>query len=203
MNYYVLSKHTDKTKLYEGDFNSFIDCLEDAVSKNIPLSYIDLSNKNLTNANLDGCIMHHADFTGTNLSGANLSEANITNATFANASLYNTCLSYSNIQHSNFNGASFGATLIEGADLEGCTFSTLSCFDLDFIHTNKMSGCTYISPTKERCAMSNAPIIIKGLLNVPIIIFDDMMKIGNKSYGKCAIPQVAKIMNYYTGGIAT
>tara|TARA_R110001592_G_scaffold20926_6_gene84602 strand:+ start:10150 stop:10761 length:612 start_codon:yes stop_codon:yes gene_type:complete len=203
MPHFSLKKHTDHSIIFEGNYASLKDCLEHAVERNISLSHVNLKNHNLTNANIDNADMPYADLSGTNLTGANLSEADISNALFHNCGLYNTCLSESNLKNSDFRGASFGATLINGANLRGCVFSTLSACDLDFQHAADMFFCQYITTEGDHYNMSNPPIVIKGLLNVPIIIFDDIIKIGSKTLSKTNMPQISHILSFYTHKIIT
>jgi len=192
MQYYNLTRHNDKTIIFSGRYNSFIECLEDAVTKNIDLSYIDLRNKNLTNAELDSARMKKASFTGANLSGANLSESILSGSVFYNASLYNTCMCHSNLNMCDFRDASFGGTLIEGSDIRESMFSTLSCFDLDFHNASDMYGCLFATPDGALHAMSRRPIVLRGLVNVPIIILDNTIKIDFRTFPKSILP---KLMN--------
>ena len=191
MNNYTLKTHSENKNIFSGTYRSFIDCIEDAVKQNINMSHINLSHKNLSNANLDGAHMPFANFKGANLIGANLSECHLKNANFNDTSLYNTCFAYSELQNSQFLGASFGATLIEGCNAQNCTFSTLSCFDLDFHLTRAMDGCTYIDQNYKHHNMSEPPIILKGLLNTPIIVLDKTAKIGGQFFStEDALPSV-------------
>ncbi len=180
MQYFALRTHTDQSHIFDGKYSSFIDCLQDAITQNINLSYIDLRHKNLTNANLDNAIMPYANFSGANLTGANLSESILTNAIYINATLYNTCLSYSDLKQSDFRGASFGATLIEGCDITKSTFSTLSCFNLNFSNTESMHGCIYESSDGYTHNMSYHPIVVQGLLSKPLIIMDHTIALGTQ-----------------------
>lgn len=198
MKHFSLCKHTDGTILYEGDFETLKHCLEDAVSRDIVLSYIDLKNQNLSNVNIDGANMPYANFSGSNLSGANLSEAIIHNSNFRNTSLYNCCMSHSDLQKCDFSGAGFGGTLIDYADLGGCSFSTLSCFDLDFVYCKNLEGCKFIEPNNRYYEMSGAPIVIKGMLNTPIILFDKTVKIGDRTMKRSAMPQLLSVLSSYT-----
>jgi len=198
MDHFTLRKHTDNTILYEGRFGSLNQCLEAAVNDGTKLSHINLRNQNLTNVNIDGASMPYASFSGSNLSGANLSEAVLSNANFKNASLYNCCMSYSDLRGCDFLGANFGGTLIDGADLGNGTFSTLSCFDLDFVYCKNLNGSRFIEPDNRGFEMSGAPIVIKGLLNVPIILFDETVKIGDRTLKRSAMPQLLKVLSAYT-----
>ena len=198
----TLRKYTDNSIIFEGNYQSIKDCLEHAVDKEICLSHINLRNQNLSNANLDYCSMPNADLSGANLTGANLSEADISHAKLFNCSLYNTCFSYSNLKNSDFRGASFGATLINGANIQGCVFSTLSCFDLEFQYSANMTGCQYVLPDGKKYNISSPPIVIKGLLNVPVIVFDDFIKIGSKTISKSNLPQLSSILGFYEQKIA-
>lgn len=195
MNNYTLKTYTENKPIFSGHYHSFIDCLEDAVKKNINLSHIDLRAQNLTNANLDGAHMPFADFKGANLIGCNLSECELQNSIFNDCVLYNTCFAYSEIKNSMFMGASFGATIIDGSNIQDCTFSTLSAFDLEFQTTRAMSGCRFIDPDFMHHDMSQPPVILKGIINTPIIILDKSIKIGGQYFASSdALPSVQSLI---------
>ncbi|MCK5375178.1 MAG: pentapeptide repeat-containing protein [Alphaproteobacteria bacterium] len=198
MYYFTLRKHSDNAILFDGRYNTFTECLEDAVNKNISLPHIDLRNRNLVNANIDNAFMPYADFSNSNLSGANISEAILRDSKFTDTSLYNCCMSYSDLRNCDFTGAGFGGTLIDNTNLENCTFSTLSCFDLDFVQCLNMENCSFIEPNNKLHSMSTVPVVIKGLLNTPIIIFDNNVKIGNKTIKRDITPQLLNILSTYT-----
>ncbi len=197
MRHYILKTHTDQKTLFSGYYASFIACLEEAVRQNTDLSHIDLRNLNLSNANLDGAQMPGAYLKGCNLSGINLSESNLRDSVFHNCALYNSCLSYSILHNSDFRNADFGATLIEGCDITQCIFSTLSCFDLEFQLVEKMDGCMFIENNGVIHSMSTQPIIIKGVLNTPVIIMDQVIKIGLKVFPKTILPTLTRAVNIY------
>ncbi|MGH1403054.1 MAG: pentapeptide repeat-containing protein [Alphaproteobacteria bacterium] len=197
MRHYILKTHTNQKTLFSGYYTSFIACLEEAVRQNIDLSHIDLRNTNLSNANLDGAQMPGAYLGGCNLSGINLSESDLHGSIFYNCALYNSCLSYSNLHNSDFRSADFGATLIEGCDITQCIFSSMSCFDLDFHLTENMDGCAFIESNGTVHSMSKQPIIIKGALNTPVIIMDQVIKIGLKVFPKTILPTLTRAINIY------
>lgn len=198
MQHFKLHKHTDHVEIFSGDYASFTECLEDAIAKDVNLAHINLQNKNLSNANLDNAYMPNASFINANLSGANLSEATLINARFYNCSLYNTCLSYSDLSKSDFRSASFGATLIDGANIQDCIFSTLSCFDLDFYFTTNMTGCLFASEDGKMHKMSKHPMVLKGFMNTHIIILDHTVKIGTKTFPRTILPTLMKAISSYT-----
>ncbi len=197
MRYYSLKKHTNNKTIFGGYYNSFTECLEDAVKKCVDLSYIDLSHSNLSNANLDTAKMPHSNLHCVNLTGANLSESNLNNSNFSNSSLYNCCFSYSNLEKSDFSLADFGSTLINGSNLSQCNFSTLSCFDLDFQSTASMYECKFIINGDTELSMSTPPIIIKGILNTPVIIMDKAIKIGSRILPKTIMPTLIRAAGIY------
>ncbi|MGH1377517.1 MAG: pentapeptide repeat-containing protein [Alphaproteobacteria bacterium] len=195
MQHFKLFEYKNSTEIFSGYFESFRDCLEEAIIKNKDLSNVNLKNKDLSNANLDNASMPGAVFINTNLSGANLSEANLENSIFYNCSLYNTCLSFSNLQSCDFRNANFGATLIDNSDMSNCIFSTLSCFDLDFHFTKNMSGSIFVSDEKNIHQMSKHPMVLKGFLNTHIIIFDNSIKIGMRTFPKSMLPDLINVIN--------
>ncbi len=195
MPYFALKTHTNQSPLFEGHYPTFINCLETAISQETDLSFIDLKHQNLTNANLDNAHMPNADFSGANLTGTNLSESHLQSAIYFDTTLYNTCLSYSDLKYSNFRGASFGATMIEGCTIKGSIFSTLSCFDLDFPNAHDMHGCTFESIDGILHDMSCHPIIVKGLLNKPIIIMDHTIALGTNILPKALLPKLLNTLS--------
>ncbi len=197
MPHFELRKHTTNELIYNGNYSSFTQCLENAVKHNIDLSHINLCGKNLTNANLDNATMPCAIFNNSNLTGANLSEANLRDASFKNCPLFNTCFAYSSMENCDFTGAEFGATHISGAVITGSTFSTLSCFELELPLTQNMTGCLYIMPDGSSHLMSAPPIVVKGVLNTPVVMLDRVIKIGEKTFPKLLLPKILHMLSLH------
>ncbi|MDH5722839.1 MAG: pentapeptide repeat-containing protein [Alphaproteobacteria bacterium] len=195
MNVITLKSHKTGKIIFSGPYNSVVDCLEDAVSKKINLAYVDLRYQNLSNANLDDAHMPYANLTGCNLSGTNFSESILHESDFQHASLYNCYLSYSDLQGCNFRHSDFGATNIVGANIENCSFSTLSCFTLDFSHASSMKGCTFNHYNGDVYPMSGSPVVISGLFKTPVIIMDTIIKIGKNIFPKNDVP-IMKILTH-------
>lgn len=195
MKNYNLKNYRTQTAIFSGKYNSFLECLEDAVRLNTDLSEIDLRHKNLTNANIDGAHMPRADFSGANLTGANISEAKLRGSIFTHSALYNTCLCYSDLYASDFRDAGFGGTDIAGSDISYSTFSALSCFDLNFWHTEKMDGCVYHGQSGKMSTMAQKPVILKGLMNVPVIILDEDVHIGEGCFPRQHFPTIIELID--------
>ncbi|MCC7305545.1 MAG: pentapeptide repeat-containing protein [Alphaproteobacteria bacterium] len=168
--------------LFEGKFKDFKTCLEQAVKDNVDLSKAHLARRNLSNTMLDGAMLKGADFTGANLCGSNLSESQLDGAVFISADLVNACLACASMRGCLFGDASFGATIITGADISYATFSTLSCFTLDFMHTRAMEGCIFSDPEGLHLSMSRPPVVIKGLSAEAIIFMDRHIKIDSRVF---------------------
>lgn len=185
----IVSHKTGKT-IYSGAFSSMRHCIQDAIERKIDLSYADLRHCDLTNGNFDGAVMPYAILSGANLSGANLSEATLHHSIFTHTDLYNTCLFGSDLHACDFSQANFGGTDICDTDISHSIFSTLSCLDLDFMNVRDMSGCEYITHDEQPqyCAMSKHPVIIKGLFHTPIVIFDQVIKVGGQIFHKDVFP---------------
>ncbi len=149
--------------LFEGRYDSFIECLEQAVQLRVLLNGADLRNRNLSNACLDDGLFAGADFSGANLTGANLSEASLPGACFENADLYNACFAYADLRNSIFSHANFGGTDITGADISHAHFAALSCFSLDFMHTAAMKDCRFSGEDGAEFTFSDPPVVIRGL----------------------------------------
>lgn len=149
--------------LFEGRYDSFIECLEQAVQLRVLLNGADLRNRNLSNACLDDGLFAGADFSGSNLTGANLSEATLPGACFENADLYNTCFAYADLRTCDFRNANFGATDITGVDISLAHFAALSCFSLDFIHAAAMQNCRFSADDGAEFSFSEPPVVMRGL----------------------------------------
>lgn len=203
MGYVSLTSYKTGKPLFAGFYPSTIACLEDAIRKETDLSYIDLSHQDLSNGNFDNACMPFARMIGANLSGANLSEACLANGLFHHADLYNTCLCYSDLRACDFTDCNFGGTDITGADISFSFFSTLSCFDLDFFNAAHMQGCIFLNTESEACEMSFRPIVVKGLLSTPMIIFDKQIKIGKTIFSKDIFPSLMQILEDAPLAIAT
>lgn len=202
MTYYQIKNYITNTPIFEGHFKTFSYCLEQAVADNVAMNYADLRHQDLSSANLDGAIITNSTFSGSNLMGANLSEANLSKSTFHNCDLQAACMSYSNLNQCDFRGALFGATLINDTHMENTKFSTLSCFDLDFFSVANMNGSTFCSGHDEIYEMSRSPIVIKGLLNTPVIILDKYIKIGSEVFSKAHLPQLTNVLAVYSAKIS-
>ncbi len=192
MKHYQIRSIEKRTILFEGFFENFKTCLENAVADKAILNHADLTNRNLTNVNLDDAIMPGANFTNSNLTGANMSEAYFKDARFNGAALYNTCFYDSNLTGCDFTDASFGATDIFGTIISNARFSTLSCFTLDFQSVRNMDGCLYISRDGHICRMSKPPLVVHGYTRKPIIFMDDHVKAGHNLIDSKRLKPLAK-----------
>ncbi|MCB9983347.1 MAG: pentapeptide repeat-containing protein [Rhodospirillales bacterium] len=179
MQHHQLRSIKDDSVLFEGRFETLKACLEQAVADRVALHCVNLRCQNLTNANLDDALMPGADFSGANLTGANMSESYFKDTNFTGTALYNTCFCDSNISACNFEDASFGATDIHGAILSQARFSTLSCFNLDFVTARAMTGCVFTNPDGTLCPMSRPPIVVRGAGNEILVQLDHHTKTGH------------------------
>lgn len=90
-------RHRDHTTLFEGEYRTHRECIEDAIAQGICLNGANFSHADLSEINLDGAILRDASFTGANLTGANISEAELHRCQFDNASLFNVCFAHSDL----------------------------------------------------------------------------------------------------------
>ena len=146
----------------------------------------------MTGFTLDGAQMRHADFTGCNLDGTNLSESNLSHADFTDCTLYNACLAHSNLQFCDFMHAFFGATDITGADLSDTTFSSLSCFSLNFATALSTQRAHFRSADGRVSQMTDTPIIIHGSDPQPLVFIDKDMYLGHRSLRKNKAAEILK-----------
>lgn len=179
-NYQIQHTKTGQT-IYEGRFNTFKQCLEDAVTKGINLENADLRNQNLQNINIDTAQLYGAVFDESNLNDANLSEGQFELSSFKNTSLIGACMAESNYKHCDFSGASFGANTVAGSCFDHATFNTLSCFTLDFLSLETMKNCRFEGASGNSYNLSKPPIVITGLFSTPIIFLNNEILLGHKN----------------------
>ena len=172
MKIHAIHSATTGAMLFEGRYDSFTDCLEQAVQLRVLLNGADLRNRNLSNVCLDDGLFAGADFSGSNLTGANLSETSMPGASFEKTDLYNTCFAYADLRGCRFNNANFGATDITGADISQAHFAALSCFSLDFTHTAAMKNCRYSGEDGASFTFSEPPIVVRGLSRRLMVLTD-------------------------------
>jgi uncharacterized protein YjbI with pentapeptide repeats len=168
MKLYKIKQKQSGSILFQGDYQSFKHCIEDAVNQNISLKNADFSHQNLSNAMLDDADFEGADFSHANLTGANLTHTNLSSCDFSHATLYNCFLSLSSMHKCNFSYAFFGGTDIAGALIDYASFAGSSTFSLAFINTESMMGCTYYHDETMRIEFNQPPLVVGGLGSEPI-----------------------------------
>lgn len=190
MKIHAIHSATTGAMLFEGRYNSFTECVEQAVQLRVLLNGADLRNRNLSNACLDDGLFAGADFSGSNLTGANLSETSMPGASFENADLYNTCFAYADLRGCRFNNANFGATNITRADISQAHFAALSCFSLDFIHTAAMKNCRFSDKEGAEFTFSEPPVVIRGMSRRLTVLTD-----GFWLHGTVVIPYEEQLLH--------
>lgn len=175
----INSKNVAET-LYAGEYATYALCIEDAILRSVDLSNADFRYQDLQNINMDDAKLNRADFTGANLSGANMSETHMSRAILNNVNLYNTCLAYSTLTGACFLNTHFGGTDITGANLKNTRFSGLSAFTLNFLTANTTQGCVFTFEDGITMHMDTPPIVTLGAHTSPIIVSDDMTRIGQQ-----------------------
>lgn len=172
-------KSVDGKILYEGRFSSVKQGVEMAVSDGVVLDNINLRQANLAGVDMDKAKMAQACFWGANLKGADMSDGDFTKADFRTANFLDTCLVDTFCAGANFDGAYFSRTILRGADLSQTRFSCPSIFTTDLVEVRAMEGAIYSHLGEVDCALSHAPIIIRGLQK-PLIFMDDVALVGGK-----------------------
>ena len=169
-------RHRDHTTLFEGEYRTYRECIEDALLQGICLNGANFAHTDLSEINLDGTRLHEVCFMGANLTGANISEAELHHCQFDDASLFNVCFAQSDLTGSIFSHASFGGTDIAGAILDDCLFAGLSALGINFQSGKSMRGTSY-QAAMRRCEMSIPPVVVSGLSET-IAVFDQDILIG-------------------------
>lgn len=163
--------------LFEGRFSSVKNGVEMAVEDGAALHGIDLRQANLSGVQMDGAQMQGACFWGANLNSANMSGGNFQESDFRTANFLNTCLAEAECNEANFSGAYFSRTIFRNSDLSNTRFSCPSIFTIDLIEAKTLQGAIYCHLGEVDCALSHAPLIIRGLKR-PLVFMDDTVLVG-------------------------
>ena len=118
IKFQIKSRWSDAV-LFEGEYASQKECLQNAVEKKANLNGANLTRANLTRANLDGANLDGANLTRANLYGANLTRANLDGANLNGANLYVANLTRANLYVANLTRANLDGANLDGANLNG------------------------------------------------------------------------------------
>lgn len=180
MKKFQINKLNTGTTLFEGKFESFSECLEQAIDEQIDLSGANLTRQNLSTTNLDNALLSGADLSFSNLNHANLSEGNFMNANFFGANMVAACMAESDYSKCNFLGCSFGANILVGSIFDHCMFSTLSAFQLPFSEAESMQSCYFYFEDELLFSNSKPPVVVLGLSSEPVIISESSIYLGHR-----------------------
>lgn len=164
---------TENKTLYEGYHHNLTQAVEYAISQNIQLHGINLSDADLQHINLDGVRLNDGNFKGANLSGANMSEGEFINCDFSATDLSNACLCYTNFSKCNFKYSLFAGIDIAMSSLILCAFQGLSALQIDYHKAFKCESLTF-THFDNIINFSTPPTIIKQGKRV-VAIFDNVM----------------------------
>ncbi len=164
--------------LYEGRFTNVRQGVEKAVECKTDLTGINLRGANLAGGSFDDAHMPKACLWGANLTDANFTQSHLEGSDFRASTLLNTCFAKAECGDSNFEGAYFARTILIDADLHDCSFSCPSLFQVNLAEAKTLEGAIYSHLGEQECALSNAPLIIKGLMK-PMIFMDQHALIGS------------------------
>jgi uncharacterized protein YjbI with pentapeptide repeats len=180
---------TENKTIYEGYHSNLKQTVEYAVTHNINIHGIDLSNTDLRHINLDGVLIVDANFNGSNLSGANMSEAEFINCDFSKSNLSNACLCYSNINRCNLKYTHFFETDIAMSSFVFCDFQGISSLQLDYHKAFKLEALTF-THLEEIIPFSAPPTLIRQGEKY-IAILDKVMFYNDKlhTFDDIALPE--------------
>ena len=167
--------------LFKSSHVTIKESVEEAVAEGVCLDFINLRKANLVGAQIDMAKMHGACLWGADLTGADMSYGCFDGADFRTAILKDACISEGSFLNSNFHGAYCSQMLVDGADLSGTKFSCPSIFSCDLSLSKSLSGAVYSHHGEVDCALSRAPIIIRGL-DQPVVIMGNDILIGSNHH---------------------
>ncbi len=122
--------------IYEGEFESFLLAVEEAVAKKIDLRGANLRGANLSDANLSGAYLSDACLSDAYLSGANLRGANLRGAYLRGANLSGAYLSGANLSGANLSDAYLSGAYLSDAYLSGANLSGANLRDANLRDAN-------------------------------------------------------------------
>lgn len=163
--------------LFKSSHITIREAVEEAVAEGVCLKGINLRKAKLQGAQLDMAKMTDACFWGADLTSADMSDGCFDSADFRTAILKDACLAEGSFIDVNFHGAHCSQMIIDGADFSNTRFSCPSIFSCDLGGVSCLEGAIYSHHGEVDCALSSAPIIIKGL-NQPVVIMRRDILIG-------------------------
>ncbi len=189
----IISVKTGRA-LYAGSHTDIRTALEAGIAEGVSFRDADLRRANLVAASLDGGDFTDADFSGANLAGANLSEVYAGGANFSGCNLTGACLAEGYFLGADFCGAVFGGTIIAGSVLENASFDTLSALLLPFYDVASLRGARFKALQGGWMTMNKPPVIIQGLMNVPLVMMDHKVLIGHAALDRFDVALLLRML---------
>lgn len=152
----------DQTILFEGDFDSWKDCLESAVDQNVSLDHILLENMDLQSANLDGAQMDYAHVRHCDLRGANLSEVSMIKSKWSGCNMGHACMWETQAIGAQFIQCRMNDVDVAFCDMRGLMVTCPLFLKNDFSRTTYIGGATYMAHGSVY-PMSRGPLFVQGL----------------------------------------
>lgn len=163
--------------LFMGDFRNVKEALEDAVSKKVNLSGVEIVGQNLDYANLDHARLDRAYIHQCSLRHCDLSESSLNKARFVDCDLSYACLAYASIRQTSIIETPMAGMELAGAWVENIVFSCPSGLSLAYTDCTQFRNSIYIHNHKTHCLMTQEPILIKGL-PYDVTLMSSHIKVG-------------------------
>lgn len=174
--FHLVNYHTDQI-IFDGWFQSFAHCVEQAIVEGVCLDGVNMSGQDLSCGNMDDAHMSGAYCKGANFAGANLSEGVFDNIDFASCDLTNVCFAVSSLMDVDFMNSSFHGCDVTDAVVRHCRFSCPSMFTVQWQRAAIFSDCAFMDDEFGLIRMNKPPVLIQGLPQT-IVILDDVVRVG-------------------------
>ena len=163
--------------LFQGQFNSFRECLENAIDKGVILNFLCLENQDLSLANLDGAIMNDAHIRYCNFRGANLSECELQKTHWTGCDMTEVCFKDTDLVCAKFQQCKMRDVHMQFADMRGMMVTCPEFLKGDFSRTPHMGGSVFLA-NGTAYAMSRPPVFVRGM-PIDIVLLDDHIILGD------------------------
>lgn len=176
MSWLTLKTWNTGETLFEGEFASWKECLESAITAGVSLDHLQLENADLSAANLDGASLDYARITHCNLRGANLSEASLIKSQWTGCDFTEACLMDTQAVNAKFTQCRMGQMDVAYADLRGAMIDCPAFLKNDFTRSTHMGGAVFMTHGSVY-SISRGPVFVRGMA-LDVVLMDEHVLIG-------------------------
>ncbi len=173
----TLQAWNTNSTIFRGQFDSWKECLEAAISQGVSLDYLHLEDADIGAANLDGAKMSYARMRRCRLAGANLSETTLIKSEWTDCDMRDVSMSDVSAVGARFLGTRMNGVDVAYADLRATLVSCTEFLKIDVSHSTHLSGSAFVAQGHV-CPMTRGPIFVRGL-GLDTVLLDEHVVLGS------------------------